>query len=154
MLSFVIFYFGLRVCVSKFQFPGRLDFRAGYDWVGVISSFEGTDFARLRKDAEISPITLEASIDLGKSMSTVLLDEEGLHLGDQSGAVLCNWDEIAKKSPRNAKVIKITLFYCCNKLETKAVSFSLIFFHSFLLHFFGSIVQRTTGLVFNQASAK
>jgi predicted methyltransferase len=96
MLSFVIFYFGLRVCVSKFQFPGRLDFRAGYDWVGVISSFEGTDFARLRKDAEISPITLEASIDLGKSMSTVLLDEEGLHLGDQSGAVLCNWDEIAK----------------------------------------------------------
>lgn len=73
-----------------------------FSWRGVISHHEAKQLLVHKSATSLSPSRITSSIDLGKSTSELLLNEEGVSVinNDKTNSLLATWDEITDIADR------------------------------------------------------
>jgi predicted methyltransferase len=78
-------------------------FSTGFEpWVGVVGRFEATKLLELKKAALNAPIEHNMSINMGKTTTSLILDEIGVRLGSSS-ALLMTWDQVKKVGKKESR---------------------------------------------------
>jgi predicted methyltransferase len=80
-----------------------LSYSTGFEpWAGVIGKIEALDLLGVMTLAKTEAIGRDMSIDMGRSMTSVIADEEGVRLA-ASRALLATWDELKKISKKESR---------------------------------------------------
>jgi len=71
-------------------------------WVGVVGKIEAQQLLNFREQSEQLPTPYSMSIDMGRSETNLIIDEEGVKLQSTS-ALLATWDDVKKIAKKESR---------------------------------------------------